>query len=351
MATGILTIADLRANKFRGALGDEGTRVKVNELLAADLANFNRELSEQMSFLAKQTTETSMSFGKAFTNPFVPNDEFGKPISRNKMLPSTVAFPVNTFTAGLGWSEKYFKMATGEEIMESYDSTKTGYAINQMGLLRLALFNNTNFNSWDEYNKVTLAVKRLYNSDSTPIPDYNGVSFNPASHTHYIARVSTLANSDVDATITHVLHHGYTNGVKVFINSANQADITALSKFEPLDSVRLVEGSGYTVQKLDNSAPANNRFIGLWDNQYDVWVKDSITPSGYVLVAATGEVEKPLGFRQLPMPSLQGLMFSGQIPGVALIAEKAEAIEDFGVWNRGTAAVLYIGNTTWANPS
>lgn len=350
MATGTLTLADLRTNVFRGELA-EPIRPMINELLQADLAGFNRELSDQMGFLAKQTTLTSMSFGKVFSNPFAENDEFGKPISRNKMLPSTVAFPINTFTAGLGWDEKYLKFASPAELMEVYDATKEGYAINQMSLLRKALFNNTNFDSWDEYNKVTLAVKRLYNADSTPIPDYNGVQFTASTHTHYLARTSTLANADIDGAITHVTHHGHVNDVRVFINSTNIAGVTALSKFKALDSVRIVSGTGYTVDKLDNKAPANNRFIGIWDNQYDVWVKDSITPANYVLVAACGEPEKPLAFRQLPMASLQGLRFSGQASGIALVSEKAEAIEDFGVWNRGMASVLYIGGTSWANPS
>jgi len=58
-----------------------------------------------------------------------------------------------------------------------------------------------------------------------------------------------------------------------------------------------------------------------------------------------------LGFRQLAEPTLQGLRIDPMFESMPLVSQKAESIFDFGVWNRLGACVLYIGNTTWADPA
>jgi len=193
-------------------------------------------------------------------------------------------------------------------------------------------------------------VKRLLNADSTKIPQFGGASFTGSTHTHYLAKAgSSLALSDIQSAITHVREHGMTKDVKVFINASNKATVVALTGFVALSSAFIAyNATDSTIVKLDNS-DLSNQMIGYIDD-CEVWVKPFI-PANYILVAATGESEKVLGYRQLPQAEMQGLQIAAPYGNFPLIAEHATAVFGFGVWNRLGSAALYIGDTTWANPT
>lgn len=350
MATGSLTLNDLREYRFASAatFGLD----KINTILQADLNYFNSEMNEQMNYLATPTTVESVVWGSSATNKFTERDEFGRPITRMAPKGQTVSFPISTFVTGLGWTEDYLQMASPAEVAEDYLRVRRGYCEQQLYKIKRAILNNTNYDFVDPYKGITLGIKRLINADGSAIPDHNGVSFDGSSHTHYLARVSTLAVSDVDSLVSTVVEHG-SKGVKIFINSADKAAFSALSKFTAL-SVNTLAYAGVTstIQKLDIESDATNRMIGLWDSQFEVWIKNQMTPANYIMCVATGEVDKVLAFRQPVATSLQGLrikpMFTSNTP---MIAQEAEAIGDFGCNNRSAAAVLYIGGTSWANPT
>lgn len=348
--TGILTIDELRQVKYASAV--KFGLDNINQVLSSDLAQYNGMVQEQMGYLAVSTTDQAKVWGSSASVGFIEMDEFGTPISKKNVVGSTVMFPIRVWGAALGWTEKFLQLHTPAELIERYDQIKRGHAENMLARIQKALFNNVNFDQVDPFTGVTLNVKRLINADSSLIPQFGGTSFNGATHTHYLARTSTLANADIDGAISTVTEHGMTKGVKIFVNSANIAAVMALSKAKALDSSLMAyAGVSSTIAKLDMS-DTSNYLAGYWAGLYEIHVKPSqMIPSGYILVCATEEVEKPLAFRQLAQSELQGLRIDAPMASHPLVAQNMEAIFDFGVFNRLSASVLYVGNTTWANPS
>lgn len=351
MTTGIVSIDDLRAVRYASA-ASFGLDT-ISKVLSADLEFYNGLVNEQMNYLAVPLTEQARVWGSSATIGFQEMDEFGKPISAKNTVGSTVMFPIRVFAAALGFTEKWLQLHTPAELVERYDQIKRGHAENMLLRIRKAIFNDGNFTQVDPFNSVSLSVKRLLNADSTAIPDFGGKSFTAASHTHYLAvSGSECVNADIDDLFTHVSEHGMTKGLKLFINQDQKANVTGLSKFTALSSDLIAYGGvNSTIAKLDFS-DMGNQFIGYWDNSHEVWVKPSqMIPADYVMVAATEEVEKVLGYRQLPAPELQGLRIDAQYSNFPLVAQNAEWIGDFGVWNRMGAAVMITSGSTWVDPT
>lgn len=348
--TGINTIEDLRLVKYASAA--EFGLDTINKVLQQDLANFNAAMNDQIKLLAEPLTEQSRVYGTSGSLQFDELDEFGVPVSRKNPVGETVSFPLRFFGASIGFTERAFALKTPAELVEKVLQGQRGYAETVTREMKRAIFNNANYNFVDSlYNGVTLGVKRFINADSSTIPVApDGTTFDGSTHTHYLARASTLANTDIDGVLDTVAEHGLNAGLKLFINKAQVSDLSGISstKFVPLSSAFIsYNASDSTIVRMDLSDTANY-LAGYWDGKYEVWVKSWI-PANYILAAAVDEPEKPLGYRQLP--GLQGLRIDAEYEQFPLIAKNMVAQFGFGVWNRLAGAVLYIGATSWANPS
>jgi len=347
MTTGLFSISDLRSVTYASAM--KYGLDTINQVLAADLAQYNAMVTEQMAFLADPLTEQARVYGTSAKIDMVEMDEYGRPVTKKNSVGQTVAFPIKTFASALGWTEKYLQLHTPAELVAQYDQIRRGHADQMIYQIKSAIFNNTNYTQTDPFNAVSLAVKRLINADSSTIPEFGGSTFAGASHTHYMATASgSYAATDIDSLISNVTEHGMTKGIKIFVNGADIAAISALTGFTALSSSLLFAASG-TNQKLDVS-DVSNYCSGLWDGLYEIWVKNLMIPSGYIMAVATEETEKVLGFRQLPQAELQGLRIDSMFTDHPLVAQNAEAIFGFGVWNRLGAAVMSKVDT-WANPT
>ena len=346
----INSINDLKAVTHASA-ADFGIDT-INKILSADLAQYNAMLVEQMAYLAEPVTVQSRTFGTSATLDMIEIDEFGRAVSKKASVGETVSFPIHVYQSVLGFTEKWMQLHTPAELIERYLQLRRGDSERLLLEVRKAIFNSSNFTQVDPFNGVSLAVKRLLNADSTNIPQFGGSTFTAASHSHYnVCSGSILDVAGVDDVLSDVSEHGMTKGLALFVNSADKANLSGLSKYTALSSDLMVYGnSDSTVSKL-NRSDTSNRMIGLWDNQYEIWQKPAqMIPSGYVLAAATGEEEKVLGFRQLEAPSLQGLRIDAMYSNFPLIAQNAERIAGYGVWNRMGAAVV-ISGSVWANPT
>lgn len=348
--TGSYSIEDLRRNRFQSAVAFGVD--KINDVLQADLTYTNQLLTERLADLAETSSDLQRIYGVSGKIKPVKVDEFGRAPTRKDQGGVTVAFPMWMFKQALGWTTKFLELASPAEVAEQYLKIRQGHIDQVNNEIALAIFNNDNYNFVDQLDtQVTLAVKRLINADSSVIPNSpGGATFDGSTHTHYIARASTLANSDIDGLISTITEHGHTKGLKIILNKADVAGVVALTKFIQLGDPGLIySGNNVTQRKLDFS-DLENQLIGFWGNSsVEVWVK----PWGvddYIFAYASGETEKVLVRRQRPVASLTGLRIIDRVPGYPLVTENTEAEYGFGVWNRTAAAVLYIGNTSWADP-
>lgn len=350
--TGTYSLNDLLA--VRQASAAEFGLGNIYQTIAADLALYNATVMDELNLLAQPVTVQSMTYGTAATLAMTEVDEFGAPASAKNIIGDTVSFPLRLYRTSAGFTSKYFETATPAEIAEKYMQVKRGHADQILNDIKLALFKSTNYDFVDSnYNGVTLSIKRLINADSSRMSPISGsTTSDGATHQHYVPRISTLANADIDNAIQNVWEHGHTAGMKVFIPFASKVAVSALSEFTALSYAGISPASSaeLTARKIDYS-DLENQMIGYWNKgSAEVWVKKWM-PKNYILVAATDVAEKVLGFRQRPQASLQGLRLAAEINDYPLIAKFWEAEFGFGVLNRTAAVALYTGNTTWADAS
>jgi hypothetical protein len=349
--TGTTSLEDLRLKKHDAAV-DWGFD-KINVVLQEDLTQFNAMLTEYIGFMAEPLTEQGRVWGASGIINWSRADEDGKARTQDNSSGSEVMFPIWRYNAGLAFTNQFLMTASVAEIAERYIQANLGYVDQMIREMRRALFAKDNYATVDMFKGTTLNVKRLLNADSTPIPQYGGKSFTASSHTHYLARTSTLANADIEGVINHVREHGG-KGIKVFINADNAAAITALSGFKALSSGLLVAGLDSTVAKNNSNDDPNDCHIGYFSVAgvlFEVWIKPAqLIPANYVMAVATSpDNEKALGFRQLVQPQMRGLHMMPALSNNVLRVDEMEGYYGFGANGRASAAILYIGNTSWAD--
>jgi len=349
--TGSYSIDDLLAVRFASA-GSFGLDT-INKVLQADLDYYNVGVTEQLGLFAEPVTEQQRIYGTSAMIDMVEIDEYGAAPTKKNLTGVTCGFPLRLFSSSIGWTSKYFEIATPAEIAAQYLQVRKGHAAKMTQEIKKAIYNNANYTFVDKLtNGVSLAIKRFINADSSVIPNSPaGVSFDGSSHTHYLAKAgASLANADIDGLVSTVTEHGNTQALMLVISLSNKAAISALTGFKKLSSPELVyNATDATVARLDMS-DLENQMIGLWNETIPVWVKPWAIEN-YVLCVATGAAEKPLAFRQRPQTALQGLRIVAEINDYPLISKSMEAEYGFGVWNRLAGGVLYTGGTTWANPT
>lgn len=344
--TGTFSVDDLLAVRYASAA--EFGADKIFDALKNDLAFYNGMVTEQMGIMAEVLSEQSRVYGGSTLHKMVQVDEFGKAASQKAFVTSDVSFPLRLFSSSIGWTSKYAEIATPAEMASEYLAVRGGHSYEITRQIKKAIYANTNYTFVDKLtNGVSLGVKRFVNADSATIPDYNGVSFDGASHTHYAARISTLAASDITTLVSNVTEHGHTRGLMLVIALADKATVAALgSPYVALGNAVIAYNNTDTTKMMLDNSDLNNQMIGFWGD-IPVWVKPYAV-ANYIL-CISGDGEKPLGFRQRAQSSLQGLRLVAEIPGYPLVSKSFEAEFGVGVNCRTAGAVLYIGNTTWAD--
>lgn len=325
----------------------------IAEVLQADLAAHNLIVSDMLSDLAASTADRQRISGTSLNGEMVETDEYGRAATQKATPGQTVGFPLRKFQYAIGWTRDFMKVATPADLAIAMQTAQKAHLQRLRREIQRALFLSSNYTFNDHLiDNVALAVKRLVNADNALIPEGpNGETFDGTSHTHYNARVGTLAASDVDALIADVLEHGHGGQLKIVINTSNVAAISALTGFTPLTGAFVTPGSASptTAQTLDHTR-ANNRIIGYWAGAYEVWTKPWGI-SNYFLAYDASDGAKPLAFRERVQPALRGLRIAAEIDLYPLRAQYMEAEFGLGVWNRTNGAVLFTGDTTYTDPT
>jgi hypothetical protein len=240
--------------------------------------------------------------------------------------------------------------STVAELAAQFTATQTAHIKAIQREIKRAVFTSTNSTFVDRLvDNVSLAVKAFNNNDSTELPPGpNGQTF-ATSHQHYIARVGSLAATDISAVITLVIEHYNTGQPMLFINQAQEAAVRGFTaNFTPYMDERMIVGSGttYAAGKL-NPTSLYNRAIGIFDGA-EVWVKPWI-PANYMFAYVDG-APKPLVLRERTAGS-HGLQIAAEDEAYPLRAKTLEAEFGVGAWNRTNGAVLYVGGTSYVIPT
>jgi hypothetical protein len=351
-APGIYSINDLLLVKNASA-----TEFGVDHIAAtvqAETSYTNTYINEMLADLAQPTVKQIEVWGGNSATLMDEVDELGGSLPQKQVVGINAAAPLRRFTQKLGWTQKYFEIATPAEMATEYLALRKGYLLQIQRQVKKAIFNNVRADFVDRlYNGVTLTnVYSFINADSTTLPDSPaGVSFSGASHDHYDGE-ATLTHEFIQALVDDVTEHGNTKGLKLFIALADVEHYMAFDAgFTPLPDeatqtllTQLVSG------KTLNNSDLENRQIGMWSGGIPVFVKPFMIEH-YHLCVATGMPEKALLYRQRPQASLQGWRIGSPLKEYPLVADFAEAEFGFAAYNRVMAAVLYDANATYAVPT
>lgn len=358
MATGTYTIADLSSNVFATTTVAEMGIDALNEAITADLAMHNARVTQVLSDLAQPTTERSTIYGTNADSDMVPVDELGRGPTQKITRGSKVEFPLDKFQFAVGWTADYLRRATVQDFALRQISARQAHLRRLAVDVKNALFGATNFTYTDRFvDSNDLAVKRLVNADSAPIPNGpNGEVFTASTHTHYDAIDWANANAAakiafVQGMFSDLVEHGHGADVRLYVNKAQETDLRALTpNFTPLPPPNVVQASTATVAvgTLDITR-ADNRLIGYFDG-FPVYTKPWI-PALYFLTFAAGDAGKPLRFRRSSIAAEQGLFIAGQIITHPLQAQYMETFHGFGAYTRTNGVVGYLGGASYTVPT
>jgi hypothetical protein len=354
MAYGSLTLADLQATANASTVYEVGVDLTF-EAIQTTMAAHNRILAELFTDLSDRTTDEARRYGGDDTMTMEDVDEVGVPRAQKITAGSNVGFPLNATMAAVQYTEMWFRKHTVAELAAQVNGVMTADIKRVTRDMKRALALATNYTFTDHLNKgVDIPVKRLVNADSAAIPPGpNGNTFTASSHTHYTARVSTLAASDVTAVLDNVKEHYASGDIVLYINQAQEASIRGFtSNFTPYTDARIVLGNASATIPGRSLDPVNyyNRAIGLFDGA-EVVVKPWV-PASYMF-AFNRSAPKPLLYRYDNDygDGLQLVLADGTPTAYPWNARGWRRIFGFGVWNRVNGAWLYTGATSWADPT
>lgn len=346
MPSGTYTVADLQqiTDQTAASFGLDA----IAATLRNDLAAFNAVLDSMVSELATPTTERQENYGASDDSEDMQRaDEFDRGVAVKLGAVATVGYPLYKYQRGVGWTHDYMLQNTPAQIANTVIGIQQRYSRATRRELQLALFSPTNVTVRDSFvaPQIDLAVKRLVNADSQPIPNGpNGEVFDAATHTHYDWLNSTApTEAALLAAINDVVEHGHGGQVRLNINQAAETAVRGMASFVAYFAGSLNPASTtITADGTLDTTRQTNRPIGVL-NGAEVWVR-SWVPAGYVLTYDTADPMKPLAYRQHPIAAARGLRIVAQNADYPLYSEMLAGYFGFGVKTRTNGHVLYYAS-------
>lgn len=348
--TGLMSLDDLLEIRFRSPLAYGLS--SIEPVLRRDLEIHNELTTDMVSRFAVISDDYQRLYGTSDTLEMIEADEFSRAHTQKGKAGSAVGFPMRGFMQAIGWDRAYFERATVADMAQSQLSAEKGHVQKIRLEMQKAMYLSANY-SFTDYRdtKVALAVKRFLNADGADIPDGpQGQTFNPATHTHYLA-TAAVTNADVTALIRTVIEHHSGGMPALFINQADEAAVTALTSFKPFIDSRLTVNANVnqTSQGLDVFT-TDNRAIGIFGAAV-VWVKPWALAGYYLATDIGAGAPRPLVCRVRRGQRQVQLKIAAKLDIAPLYAEYMESEFGFGVYTRTNGAVLYTGGGAYVDPT
>jgi hypothetical protein len=352
---GTYSTYDLLATRFQypntrlSEMGQEDVYASIAMLLD----DHNAIMRSLFGDLADYTTERDALYGGGETGVMTQVDEFGTAPPTKVTAGSVVGFPLNRYEKAWQGTKRWLAKATMGELLAQVDYMRTADRLNMIREAKIAIFNPVNYAA-DEYlgdhrTQPIIAVKRLINADSMPIPPGpNGEIFDATTHTHYLG-TAAFAMADLVAVKETVLEHFGNGDFVIGIARAQEAAIRAMTP----NFVYVLPGAQVgptTAIQIPGMAlpivPTGRRQIGEFDG-IPVEVKPWV-PSNYIVVY--NRSVKPLAIR-VEGGGTGELQIDAQDEKHPFRAETYSREFGIGVRNRHAAAVLNTNNATYTAPS
>jgi hypothetical protein len=323
--------------------------------IASALNAWNRQVDQVMGDLVYKTTQRMLRYGGGGKSRPQRMDEMGTPNVQKTLQGSPVGFPLHAWGEALGWNRLYVLNRRTNEFAAQIQNLMTGDIQNMLREFKMAIFMGVNSNFVDYRvdqvsSMLPIPLKALLNADGAVIPPGpNGETFDPHTHTHYLA-TAVWTNSWLQGLLETVIEHFNEGQPMIVINRADESNVEALEDFKPLTYVqtRLSETQEYGVGNID-PLKLYNRQIG-WFRGAQVWVKPWMI-ANYVFAYMANGPDKPVAMRIRGDQPDGGNALDGAGDFVITYEDERHPLRargyerEFGmsVYNRANGAVGYIG--------
>ena len=349
LKTGTFDVAALLAAN-NTIIGTDGfTEQAIADTINADNAAFSQIVDEMLADLVEVSTDRIRPVGSSIGGTAMEVDEYGQGPTQRDIPGYFLGFPLKRIQFPVGWTVQWLKNATPADVAIRNGAAQGAHLRRKRYELQKAIFTPTNATFIDHLvDKASLSVKAFLNADSAAIANGpNGETFDATTHTHYDG-VASLTAAALTALIQDVVEHRNGARVRVYINVADVATVSALTGFVPLQVpyVTLNTAANQATTRLDITK-ADNRQIG-WFGVAEVWTKPWV-PAFYAVAVDVDAPQKPLVKRV--EKSDRGMHIAGEIESHPLAANFSEWFYGFGAYNRTAVAVLKFNNATYSAPA
>lgn len=348
---GTLSVLDTLAQQRNTTVANYGED-RTFESIQIALAAHDQIMADMVMDLVEFTDDQLRSTGGDATFDAEELDEFGRPAPQKTEAGQDLGFPLRRYGNALQWTRDWLRIHTPPEMVAQVNAIQNADRRNIIRALKRAIHTPTNSSFKDVFtNNITLPVKALANGDGFALPPGpDGQSFDADTHTHYLARAGgALAAADLSGLIATVREHYAQGEIVVDINQAQETDVRALTGFTAYVDARLVnQTAGIVAQGTLDTANIYDRAIGIFDGA-EVRVKPW-TVENY-LVAHIRDNAPVLAMRTRTGQAAGALELVSDIDIYPLRANMWRREFGVSVANRVGAAVLYVGDTTYAAPS
>lgn len=279
-------------------------------------------------------------------------DQYSRPDAQ-KMAVSPVAmgYPIYLSQVAYQVTQLFMETKSLGDLDKVVNAAVDADRRDRLNTLRRTVFNPTNNLTYTDRLEdfYPLQIRTFLNADSTVIPpDQYGNTFDPATHTHFLANSGLTANVAKSAINT-VKEH-YTEGeMVVYISPTDEDTFTALTGFKGYVDPRITPTitADQALQFRLDIFNTYNRRIGIF-GAAEVWTKPWI-PSNY-LFAFNKSAPKPIWLRTRNAQR-GNLRIAAQIPLYPLEATFMEREYGMAVNERTNGACLYFGGGSYTPPA
>lgn len=322
----------------------------------------NRLVADMGADFVEPTTQRVNRLGAdAVTMEMIEVDEYGTADTQKVAVTGyDIGWPLRAYQVAVGWTRRYFETKTPADIAKDMVGVVDADINNYRRQILRALYRATNYNFIDRLtDSVTLPVKALINADGSPIPmDSFGNTFDGSTHTHLVGRAGgSVAASDITALVDNLVEHELGGVVRLYINRAQEATVRGFTaNFDTFQAPMITPGPGSTADvvqggRVEDLYAIDDRPIGIWDGFVEVWTKPWI-PASYITAAVVGgRGGNVIRRRQRGMQNFGNLQLLFQDENHPMRGQWWEREFGMGVWNRFAAAHLYIGGTSYVQPT
>ena len=344
-----------------GTLADGTNLNGIWDEFAQTLEAANNQRGALIDLLTFRTTDRSDTVlqAPAGTAEFEDASEYGVPTSsRAEAATITLGYDFRWKDFATRYTWQYLADATAKQVESLHNGALAADSRLQYKTVLRALFNNSNRTS----QATDATIYALWNGDGTPIPEYNGNTFDAAMHNHYMTTATaTLTDpKDVEDLQEQVLHHGYgeEDGSQLVI-LCNRAEADVIAGWRAG-----VGGASFDFISSDTSVPylTTEQLVGQRpqgqlngmkiSGQYGhaLIAPTSLIPAGYLACVAVGGSTPVIGLREhANFPGL--VMIPGAQPEHPVIGSYYVHGIGAGVRQRGAAAVLQVTAGTYTAPN